>query len=63
MNLEKQLLHARMWNYNGTHKEEEWRRLYLRHFQGKQARIVEAAIEAAMEEHKRKLAEMRYLLQ
>jgi chromosome segregation ATPase len=68
--LEKHLIHAE------THivelqrdaakrmdEEEEWRQLHLRQFQEEQARMVEASIEAAAEEHKRELAEMRDLLQ
>jgi hypothetical protein len=44
-------------------EEEEWRQLHLRQFQEKQASMVEASIEAAAEEHKRELVEMRDLLQ
>jgi chromosome segregation ATPase len=68
--LEKQLLYAETHilelQRNAAQRmdeEEEWRQSHLRHFQEEQARTVEAAIEAATEEHKRELAEMRDLLQ
>lgn len=68
--LEKQLRHAELHIVElqrdaaqRMDEEEEWRQSHLSQFQQEQARIVEAATEAASQEHEREMQEMRDLLQ